>query len=82
MALARLRFCETPRHAPPPSKQALTKHKLQPPPTMAKLAEEIIRQQWPLRHHRDPRLRSQARSLIRTHVVMLREWRSAAILPR
>lgn len=49
---------------------------------MAKLAEEIIRQQWPLRHHRDPLLRSQARTLIRTHVVMLRKWRSAAVLAR
>ena len=49
---------------------------------MARLAEEIIRQQWPLRHHRDPLLRSQARSLIRTHVVMLRQRRTSAILPR
>ena len=49
---------------------------------MAELAKEIIRQQWPLRHHRDPRLRSQARSLIRTHVVMLRKWRDTAALAR
>ena len=53
-----------------------------PKPDMAELAKEIIRQPWPLRHHRDPRLRAQARSLIRTHVVMLRKWRTAAALVR
>lgn len=54
----------------------------QRPTVMAELAAEIIRQQWPLRHHRDPRLRSQAKTLIRTHVVMLRKWRETTALAR
>jgi hypothetical protein len=82
MALARPRVLQSVRHAPQSPKQALTRPNSNRPPAMAKLAEEIIRQQWPLRHHRDPLLRSQARSLIRTHVVMLRKWRSAAVLAR
>ena len=45
---------------------------------MAELARQIIRQQWPLRHHPEARLRDQARSLIRTHVLMLREWRKGS----
>lgn len=41
---------------------------------MAELARKIIRQQWPLRNHADPLRRAQARSLIRTHVLLLRKW--------
>ncbi|HRQ91097.1 MAG TPA: hypothetical protein PLA50_20065 [Bacteroidia bacterium] len=43
---------------------------------MSELAKQIIRQQWPLRHHADPRQRGQARSLIRTHVILLRKWQT------
>jgi len=41
---------------------------------MAELAKEIIRQQWKNRHHPDANMRSQALTLIKTHVVMLRKW--------
>ncbi|MEX2579605.1 MAG: hypothetical protein WD342_11160 [Verrucomicrobiales bacterium] len=43
--------------------------------TMAELAKQIIRQQWPKRHDPNPLARAQAISLIKTHVVMLRQWR-------
>jgi len=45
------------------------------PRTMAEMAKQIIRQQWPRRHDPDPWVREQAISLIKTHVVMLRYWR-------
>lgn len=45
---------------------------------MAELARQIIRQQWPKRHDPDPGIRSQALSLIKTHIIMLRRWRSGA----
>lgn len=48
---------------------------------MAELAQKIIRQQWPLRHHPDPARRAQARSLIRAHTLMLRQWRTQDLLP-
>jgi len=38
------------------------------------MARTIIRQQWPLRHHPDPSTRRQAKSLIKTHLVLLRLW--------
>lgn len=44
------------------------------PGSMTDLAKQIIRQQWPLRNHADPLRRGQARSLIRTHVILLRTW--------
>ncbi len=47
------------------------------PAPMAELAKQIIRQQWPLRHHADPLRRAQARTLIRTHVILLRQWQEA-----
>lgn len=46
---------------------------------MAELAEQIIRQQWPLRHHPDKLVRNQAISLIKTHVVMIRKWRVSKV---
>lgn len=46
---------------------------------MSELAKQIIRQQWPLRNHPDPRRRGQARSLIRTHVILLRSWRVGTV---
>ena len=46
---------------------------------MTELAKQIIRQQWPLRHHANTLRRAQARSLIRTHVILLRQWRGAAV---
>ncbi len=49
---------------------------------MAELARQIIRQQWHLRNHPDPRRRGQARSLIRTHVILLRDWRELPLLVR
>ncbi len=49
---------------------------------MAELAKEIIRQQWPLRHHADPLRRAQARTLIRTHILLLRTWRGAPMVAR
>ena len=49
----------------------------QPDPAilMAELAEQIIRQQWRRRHDRNPATRLLATNLIKTHVVMLRQWR-------
>lgn len=49
-----------------------------PSGSMSELAKQIIRQQWPLRNHADPMRRGQARSLIRTHVILLRSWRESA----
>ena len=45
---------------------------------MTELARQIIRQQWQNRHHPDATRRKHAQSLIRTHVIMLRQWRGAA----
>lgn len=42
--------------------------------SMAELAKEIIRQQWPMRHHPDPLRRAQSRTLIRAHIHLLRLW--------
>ena len=39
------------------------------------LAKEIINQYWSHRNDRDPAIRMQAQTLIRSHVVMLRYWR-------
>ena len=44
---------------------------------MAHLAKQIIRQQWQKRHDSNPEIRSQAISLIRAHVVLLRQWKQA-----
>ncbi|MDF1739496.1 MAG: hypothetical protein P1U86_10090 [Verrucomicrobiales bacterium] len=41
---------------------------------MAELAKQIIRQQWSKRHHPDDNMRSQAVTLIKAHIVMLRKW--------
>lgn len=46
---------------------------------MAELAKQIIRQQWPLRHHADPLCRAQAKTLIRTHVILLRQWQDDSV---
>ncbi|MAS92786.1 MAG: hypothetical protein CMO55_06270 [Verrucomicrobiales bacterium] len=45
------------------------------PREMAELAKQIIRQQWSKRHDENPTTRTQAISLIKTHIVMLRQWR-------
>jgi len=47
-------------------------------PATAELAKQIIRQQWPKRHHPDPATREQALTLIKTHVLMLRRWEVSA----
>lgn len=72
-------------HEPPSRHARLLRGKDDHPPTvvgtkphprsMAELARQIIRQQWPNRHHPDPVRRTQARTLIRTHAFMLRQWR-------
>jgi hypothetical protein len=46
---------------------------------MAELAKQIIRQQWPRRHDRNPATRLLATNLIKTHVVMLRQWRKRGL---
>ncbi len=46
---------------------------------MAELAKQIIRQQWPLRHHADSLCRAQAKTLIRTHVILLRQWQDSSV---
>jgi len=53
----------------------------QPDPAilMAELAKQIIRQQWIRRHDRNPATRLLATNLIKTHVVMLRQWRKRGL---
>lgn len=46
---------------------------------MSEMARQIIRQQWPKRHHPDPRVRAQAISLVKTHVILLRQWDLAEV---
>lgn len=46
---------------------------------MVELARQIIRQQWAKRHDSDPRIRAQAISLIKTHIVMIRSWESSRL---
>lgn len=44
-------------------------------PNMTELAEQIIREQWSRRNDPNPAIRQQARSLIKTHIFLLRGWR-------
>ncbi|MEM6915790.1 MAG: hypothetical protein AAF491_04405 [Verrucomicrobiota bacterium] len=44
-------------------------------PLMNELALQIIREQWPRRNHPNQAMRQQARSLIKTHIYLLRDWR-------
>jgi hypothetical protein len=55
----------------PPSATQSTQSNSDP----AELAKRIIRQQWGLRRHPDVAVRRHARSLIQSHVEMLRIWR-------
>lgn len=60
---------ETPASLPHPDPSIL----------MAELAKQIIRQQWLRRHDRNPATRLLASNLIKTHVVMLRQWRKRGL---
>lgn len=79
-ALSRLRHTgrirlDPPQESAPPARNS-------PFIAMTELARQIIRQQWPLRNHPDTMRRAQARSLIRTHVLLLRKWSEAPAMPR
>lgn len=41
---------------------------------MSEVARQIIREQWTKRHDPSPLVRRQAKSLIRTHIHLLRGW--------
>jgi hypothetical protein len=72
------------RHAGSPGDKLLQDRRdpYSPVYPMAELARALIRQQWPLRHHADPIRRAQARTLIRTHILLLRKWQAPAAMAR
>lgn len=53
-------------------------HTINPAPAtnedMSIVAKSIIQQQWGQRHNPDPGTRKRARSLIKTHLILLRKW--------
>ena len=70
-ALVTLFGLATTEHSRRPQRQQLGNRQ-----EMAELAKQIIRQQWGKRHHPDANVRSQAVTLIKAHIVMLRKWQN------